>query len=95
MVKLNSEILSNLVGNECLVSLKTESVKVSLVVKDLEILFNQSKILIGEKDFETPIIEVDYEYLEIEYLDLSNDDDKEIRINLNDKEYINITSLVD
>ena len=93
MVKVNLGILSNMMGKPCLVDVNMRNIKSSIIIKEFEILVFDEKILIGEKNFEMAIFELENNITDIEDLNLFESNGEDIRIKLNNIDYVDITNL--
>ena len=82
-------------GKNCLVDVRTKKVNASVTIVKLDMRVVGNKIFISEKDSENSIFEIEYQDFRIEDLNLFEQDGTEIRININDDEYIEVVSLVD
>lgn len=90
MSKVNSKVLGNVIGEECSINVNVKGVRSNFAIKELEILFGKNKIILGEKGFEVPVFELDYTYLNVEDLDFSESDGKDMIISFNDEDFIEI-----
>ena len=87
-----STVFKNVINKDCLITLVTNKVNASIIIKELAIGFSENKIFIYEKD-ELTGFEIDYGAFDVE--DLSVSDGVDMTIRISDGEYIDITSLID